>query len=404
MCFDYIFKKCLSDKINLVKKKTKKNVTILITLIVVLGALVAFYGSFSGGSDRVLSHKSDDDKDDKGGNNKNGYQSPSPTFIQPTVSIILSPSVFTVPVVNPTPEPTTEVVVSPTVEPVVTATPTPTEVPEDNNTEQQSQESDKSESNSDQVVVVPVSERSVVLSVSGNSNTSVVMPTKSILKKIENKIKSVGGGSGQFLSRPKTTITPTPTKKEADSGPPVALGPDSSIFYMLTDTDLLLGAVDKENKRINVDEVELRGAEITMDKVLKKKGLDLGVSSDGNLVLTENGVRSHFNLPVFVDVFSHEISVETASGKKQIKTTPVKAVINAIESGYLEDVDKKSQMVMETIKGDELVYKLQGDKKFNLLGRFSVKGVQYVYVDVETGEVREGDQPLLSKFLKLISL
>lgn len=255
----------------------------------------------------------------------------------------------------------------------------------------------------DEVEVVSVSERSVVSNSSSSYNAPVAVPTKSIFKKIESKIKNVGG-SGQFLSKPKTVATPTPNKKDDDFTPPVALGPDSSIFYMVTDTDLLLGAVDKEDKRINVDEAELRGAEITMDKVLAKKGLELGVSSGGSLVLTENGVRSYFDLPVFVDVFSHEISVDTANGKKQIKTTPAKAVVNAIESGYLESVDRKSQMVMGTFGGDELAYRLQGDKEFNVFGKIKTKGAQYVFVDVETGEVIEGDQPILSKFLKLISL
>ena len=256
---------------------------------------------------------------------------------------------------------------------------------------------------SDEVEVVSVSERSVVSNSSSSYNAPVAVPTKSIFKKIESKIKNVGG-SGQFLSKPKTVATPTPVKKDDDFTPPVALGPDSSIFYMVTDTDLLLGAVDKEDKRINVDEAELRGAEITMNKVLAKNGLELGVSSGGSLVLTENGVRSYFDLPVFVDVFSHEISVDTSNGKKQIKTTPAKAVVNAIESGYLESVDKKAQMVMGTINRGELAYRLEGDKEFKVLGRFNLKGAQYVYVDVETGEVSEGEQPLLSRFLKLISL
>lgn len=266
---------------------------------------------------------------------------------------------------------------------------------EDKNKDVVNVESDKTE-------VVSVSERSVVSS-NINYNVPIAAPTKSIFKKIENKIKNVGG-SGQFLSKPKTVATPTPIKKDDDSTRPVVLGPDSSIFYMVTDADLLLGAVDKEDKRINVDEAELRGAEITMNKVFAKKGLELGVSSGGSLVLTENGVRSYFELPVFVDVFSHDISVDTPTGKKQIMTTPAKAVVNAIESGYLENVDKKAQMMMGTINGGELAYRLQGDKEFKVFGRFKVKGLQYVYVDVETGEVAEGDQPLTSKLLKLISL
>lgn len=374
--------------------------------MVILGVFVFIYGNFYGKSDKVLSHKSDDKGNGNGYEKNNGSDddevdndsqndSSLPNYIQPTLDITISPTLVVMPSMV---VPTIQTTISPVAEPVAPAENTNSSV------ETQYQETPADDSDDEQVVVVPVSERSVVSTVTINSNTRVVVPTKSIFKKIENKIKGVGGGSGQFLSRPKSTTAPTPTKKTDDLSPPVALGPDSSIFYMLTDTDLILGAVDKEDKRINVDEVELRGAEITMDKVLKKKGLDLGVSSNGDLVLTENGVRSYFDLPVFVDVFSHDISVDTVGGKKQIETTPARAVVHAIESGYLENVDRKAQMTMEVINGDELVYKLQGDKEFKVLGGFGTKGVQYVYVNVETGDVTEGDQPLLSKVLKLISL
>ncbi|OGD84107.1 hypothetical protein A2572_03195 [Candidatus Collierbacteria bacterium RIFOXYD1_FULL_40_9] len=408
---------------DIVKKKTKKSVSPLLFLVIVFGVLYLVLAVTQKHSERVLSYNSGSNNNGNGngngyGSGKNnddednngGYQSPTPTYVQPTLNITTYPTVVNSPTYVKTTaiQPTVYLTATPTTQPVL-----PTESLE-NSTNQNptpnnsSSGTDNSESGKEyqkevEVVVVPVSERSVISTVTSNSNGRVVIPTKSIFKKIENKIRGTGG-SGQFLTKPKSTVTPTPTQKDDSFNPPVVLGPDSSIFYMLTDTELLLGAVDKEDKRINVDEAELRGAEITMDKVLKKKGLDLGVSSGGSLVLTENGVRSYFQLPVFVDVFSHEISVDTASGKKQIKTTPAKAIVNAIESGYLEDIDRKAKITMEVIKGSELVYRVQGYEDFKVFGRFDARGTQYVYVDVESGEVKEGNQPLLSKVLKMISL
>lgn len=388
--------------------KQKSKTGILYSLIVFVIVSCAVSAVFGDRFSKVLGRNSDDDR----GGQENGHRgdredrgsdsnydnddkdSDDRPLVRPSLNedIILTPKIFV------TPSDLSPVV------PTVAMDTQEAKVESDESKAKDTKDaySEPTKVENDEVEVVSVSERSVV-SGGGNYSTAVAVPTKSVFKKIENKIKSVGG-SGQFLSKPKTATTPTPTKKDEDFSPPVALGPDSSIFYMVTDTDLLLGAVDREDKRINVDEAELRGAEITMNKVLAKKGLELGVSSVGSLVLTENGVRSYFDLPVFVDVFSHEISVDTASGKKQIKTTPAKAVVNAIDSGYLESVDKKAHIVMGTTNGGELAYRLEGDKEFKVLGRFNLKGTQHVYVDVETGEVSEGNQPLLSQFLKLISL
>lgn len=382
------------------KQKSKTGVLYSLIVIVIVSCVVSVvFGDRFG---KVLGRNSDDDKggqeDDHRGGRSDNFSSENDDKVS-DYRPLLKPSFNAemIPVPKVTPIPTEQMPAVPTV--IMEAQ---EEKVENNESKQEDTYNESTIVETNEIEVVSVSERSVV-SGGGNYSAPVAVPTKSVFKKIENKIKSAGG-SGQFLSKPKTATTPTPTKKDEDYSPPVALGPDSSIFYMVTDTDLLLGAVDKEDKRINVDEAELRGAEITMNKVLAKKGLELGVSSVGSLVLTENGVRSYFDLPVFVDVFSHEISVDTASGKKQIKTTPAKAVVNAIDSGYLESIDKKAQIVMGTTNGGELAYRMEGDKEFKVLGRFNVKGAQYVYVDVETGEVSEGNQPLLSRFLKLISL
>lgn len=400
------------------KKKKVLSINVF-PVLVLLVCLIYVLATYKVRSERVLSYNSGNGNGyGYGNNNNNGNQNnyndnnndnddeddaeskqeSAAANSQPTIYVSVYPSYITTPTYT---QPTIQVTSTPVLTPVA-----PTESISEKNdaaVEQKEKEINQNESSGSEVVVVSVAERSVITSDSVNINSPIAAPTKSIFKKIESKIKNVGG-SGQFLSRPKKTPTPTLAKKEDDINSPVALGPDSSIFYMLTDTDLLVGAVDREDKRINVDEAELRGAEITMNKVLAKKGLELGVSSGGSLVLTENGVRTYFDLPVFIDVFSHEISVDTANGKKQIKTTPAKAVVNAIESGYLENVDRKAQMTMGTVDGGELVYRLEGDKEFNVFGRIRTKGVQYVYVDVETGEVEEGDQPLLSKLLELISL
>ena len=249
-------------------------------------------------------------------------------------------------------------------------------------------------------VIVSVVHRSIVTE--SNLKKPITVSKKSIVKAIENKIKSVG--RGEFLSKPKTVPTPSSLDKtENNTGSGVKLGPDSSIFYqLLGDENVLLGAVDENNKRINVDEFELRSAELTMDKVLKKKGLNLGVSSENSLVFVEGGAKAYFDLPVFVDVFDSDVYLNTASGKKKMLITPRQSVSIAKNDGKLE-LDSSSYNINLLTRKGNLYYEVSGKKTYLAFGRYPITIDKTIYVDAESGEFINGDDGVVALLVKSMS-
>ncbi len=55
-------------------------------------------------------------------------------------------------------------------------------------------------------------------------------------------------------------------------------------------------------------------------------------------------------------------------------------------------------------KDDQLVYEIKGKKKLKVFGIFTVSADTTGYVSAETGEVVSQEEPLLTKFLNILSL
>lgn len=391
------------------KKKPKKNQNIV--LLVVLLLLIGFVFDHKNGS--VLGDRRDGDKGDKGENRDKGGNkddgNKSDTY--PSVTTIITPSVTYA--VSPTIYPIVEVTVTQTLTPTLMVTPPPSndtyvdqqeEVIREENTTTNAESDNKIETfrkeENEPEIIVSVTERSVL------NQTQTLKPIsasqKSVIKSIGQTIKNVG--KGEFLSSPKPTVTPPLVRNNIENEKTVGLGPDSSIFYtLLNDSNVLLGAVDKENNRINVDEIELRGAELTMDKVLRKKGLSLGVSSGNSLVLVDGDeAKAYFDMPVYVDVFSHEVSFGTVDGNKKVSLLPSQ-VFSVLSSAKGVVFDESSKSMKIDYINDNLNYVVEARKIYLLFGRFPVFLKKNVFVNVENGDLSYEDDSLVETIVKSAS-
>ena len=377
------------------KKKKQPYPIRHILLLCILLTIVLVFDRTTGS---VLGDR-DDDKDDKrgsrgrGGNNNNvvvqvtDALSPTPTISEAVLPVYVTPTQQVTVVLSPSPTFSAPTLPSSEQEPVF-----------DENNNINENVSHVRPSNNDEVIV-SVTERSVLNQ--SQYLKPIATPTRSVLKSIGQKIKNVG--SGEFLSSPKPVVTPPMVNTNQENERNVGLDPDSSIFYTLIgDSSVLLGAVDKENKRINVDEVELRGAELTMDKVLRKKGLNLGVSSGDRLVLVDGEANAYFDMPVYVDVFSHDVSLGTVEGSKKVVVMPSQALA-ALESAQGLVFDSTSMNMEIEYKKSDLSYVIKAKKVYLLFGRYPVYLDKKVFVSAETGDVSFEDDGVLATIIKSAS-
>ncbi len=276
----------------------------------------------------------------------------------------------------------------------------PTQTEQENN--QQSNEDSENrwaEIRSD-LVVVPVSERSMTVSQSAAAPIPVV--TRSFVRTIKKKIEQVG--RGQFLSSPKRVLTPTPAKEqERSSGDEDVIGVDTDIFYSLTDKGVLLAASNTEGKTLSVPDQELRSAEITMNRVLQKQNLKLGVSSEQEFVIQEGGVRVTLGMPIYVNVSNHKVKIENNGERIELNMTPVEAVRKAIDYGYFEKTSTEELPEIREWR-QKLVYEIPGEKSYMLFGKYPFSLSRSVFVDIENGDVEQEEDSFLVRMVQVLSM
>ena len=249
------------------------------------------------------------------------------------------------------------------------------------------------------VDLAPVSDRSVVSVSSVDKNKAT---TRSTVKSIGNTIKNFG--KGEFLTKP--SLTPTEIKRDllkTDSGVDEVLPSDADVFYKVVGDKVLLGATNNIGSELKIKDEDLRSAEVTMNKILNQKQIQLSVTANNEFALVQGGVYAVMDMPVSVNIDSYKVYLDTASGKKELKVLPKEAVRIAVEQKAFETLNKSEIPSVEDF-GEELAYKVGGDKTYKVFGLVDVKVQQNVYVTAETGEVIEGNQPLLTRIVRLISL
>lgn len=248
------------------------------------------------------------------------------------------------------------------------------------------------------IISTPIMERSVV------SNNLSVYPTvvkQNVFETIQLKIQQVG--RGEFLSKP--TPTPTVEQQVAKSGSAFVdiLTGDVDVYYKFQNGNVMLSAQNSDNQKLNIKEEDLRGAEITMARILNKKQISLNVTNNNLFALVQGDVTAVTSTPIHINIDSHKIYLEIGGEKKELKILPSEAVKEAVDLKYFEKLNSNSVPSIEKY-GDELAYKVVGDKHYKVFGFIKVTAKENVYVTAESGEVISGDQPWITRVIRIISL
>lgn len=374
------------------KKKRKGNKLLFVWFgILVLGGLFLLEGIFFGGNKQADRKVLGDSKDSHSPvfnyktSTPTSTKTPTPSASPTQIEIVPTQTEAPLPPLTPPVELGATITVAPTIE--VVKTPEPTQVPEPRviiKTEKV-------------VIFVPINERSIT------SESSYVAPvvTKSVFKKIQNKIEQVG--RGEFLSKPKPIPTPIAIELKRETVGGDMLEGDVDIVYKLLGERVLLGAQTTEGRQLKIKDEDLRSAEVTLNKILDKKEVKLNLTSENKFALVQGEVVTILDMPIHVNIDNHKIYLETLEGKKELKILPEQAVKEAVELKIFEKLNSDSVPSVEDL-GDELAYKVVGDKTYKLFGFLSVKTKQNVYITAETGEVIEGNQPLFTRAVRLFSL
>ncbi|MCL4397888.1 hypothetical protein M1403_02580 [Patescibacteria group bacterium] len=121
--------------------------------------------------------------------------------------------------------------------------------------------------------------------------------------------------------------------------------------------------------------------------------------------------RPHF--PLSVNSTTNQLIVTTPAGTKIVATLPQKAIDNMLSQGIVpvatlsnsaspSGIASSSAVTMTTLD-NKWVYKIAGEKKFNVLGFIPVSLPVTAYVATDSGQILSQSQSLLSRFLDLLS-
>lgn len=221
----------------------------------------------------------------------------------------------------------------------------------------------------------------------------------SIVQTIRESIGSFGRGTvRQPTATPEPTHKPTAGTKE----PEVALN-KIQLNYKIKGDQVLLAAEDQKGKHITVDEADLRRVEGSVLSKLEKNGVVLSLASNNSLAISKDGITAITDLPISVDVESRSLIVTTVDGPKTVTQLPDKALNNILDLGIVSSVSNKEVPKIEYLEG-EVIYKFDATRVYKILGLIDVTVPITILVSSDTGDMISGNQPLITSFVRLISI
>lgn len=152
-----------------------------------------------------------------------------------------------------------------------------------------------------------------------------------------------------------------------------------------TDTSALSLKTDAGKFYLNgIDVTALRDQEIVdIEERADAKRIVIGVT-DNQFSLKEGGVIALTSYPLRIDPLDHKFSVKTESGEIFLQVLPREAVDVALRSRFLT---KSRNNLLISNFNDQVVYKVDGEKVFDLLGMVSYSVPVTAYISVSDGRV-----------------
>lgn len=166
-------------------------------------------------------------------------------------------------------------------------------------------------------------------------------------------------------------------------------------------------------KEDNGNEVELNGEDAVdeINKSLESDGVEVSQSGHNTLAIKRASVSAKTVFPLSIDPITHELTVTTPSGVKQVAVLPDQAVNALLERKVMTSVSSQTssdsavttQIATLTELNNQAVFEVQGVSQKRLLGLFPVGFAKTAFVSTETGQVVQLNESALNKFLESLS-
>lgn len=173
------------------------------------------------------------------------------------------------------------------------------------------------------------------------------------------------------------------------------------------------GHVVVKAKEDSGNEVELNGEDAIdqINKSLESDGIEVSQSGHNTLAIKRASVSAETVFPLSIDPITHELTITTPSGVKQVTVLPDQAVHALIESKLMTNVASQSstdsaettQVATLTELNNQAVFEIQGVSQKHFFGLFPVGFAKTAFVSATTGQVVQLNESALNKLLEAFS-
>ena len=123
------------------------------------------------------------------------------------------------------------------------------------------------------------------------------------------------------------------------------------------------------------------------------------VASGENFLIMQRGVAAETTFPIKISEKDENLILKTETGDRYIAVLPYEALMQAVRSDYIEEINSDGKI--EIIENDEgeIAYKISGEKKYSIFKFFDLPANVDTYVSALTGNILKVDQPVWSRVL-----
>lgn len=188
-----------------------------------------------------------------------------------------------------------------------------------------------------------------------------------------------------------------------------AAHPGFDFHFELVNGKVVLIAKDSLGHVLTNKELEKRQTE----KALKDDGVHVS-TEDGELSIEKDHVSARSHFPLSVDPTTHTLTVTTPAGIKNVTVLPDVAVANFLSHDRVRIATDTSSFatrtrvasisaVTLTLQNNDLMYKIDAEKKKKLLGLIPVTSSTSTLVSAQNGQIIREAESLLSRVVGLLS-
>lgn len=186
--------------------------------------------------------------------------------------------------------------------------------------------------------------------------------------------------------------------------------------YSIVNGQVVLNVENEDGEEVEIEDDELEELENEVEDELEDDDIRLVPTTDNQLALTQNKIAALTNFPLSINVETKELIITTPAGQKVVTVLPDEAVQNLLATGIINNIetlptdtaiqdqlDILTGVVEIETRGDELVYKIKGNKTHFILGIIPVTTPVTAFVSTDTGQTVAKQQSILTNIIDLLS-